>query len=113
MRIGPHIRIYVHICAYMREYLLLAQFGAPAWPSLILTTQPVNFCWSTRPDQAFNLVDLILELAFLLLEFGLLSAHTEVTEETLLSSASEGGEHGISDLRRKYELAHKNISKLI
>ena len=39
MRIGPHIRIYPHIRSYMRKYLLLAQFGAPAWPSLITVVQ--------------------------------------------------------------------------
>ena len=26
---------YAHICANMREYIVLAQFGATAWPSLI------------------------------------------------------------------------------
>ena len=38
MRIDVHIRILAHICnirSYMRKYLLLAHFPAPARPSLI------------------------------------------------------------------------------
>ena len=43
MRIDAHIRILAHIGhirAYMREYLLLAHFAAPAWPSLVAIQSP-------------------------------------------------------------------------
>ena len=36
MRIGPHFRIfriYAEIRAYLCKYIVLVQFGAPAWPA--------------------------------------------------------------------------------
>ena len=36
MRIDAHIRIFhAHIRAYMRKYIVLAQFGTTSWPALV------------------------------------------------------------------------------
>ena len=55
-------RIYAHIHAYMRKYLVLAQFGATAWPALEFTHFSAynlklwKLSWRTKKDKSPILV---------------------------------------------------------